>query len=313
LPPKLLSGAAGYEFLGLSLTFDATQISAGLGQVPTVVLAGPHTPLNVLSSSIDWLETGGAGPVGSQVPASGPITIAFNQAIDPSTVKTTLLTEFGADAGVTAAPTVTGNLLSVAFSKPLDAGSRYNLVLHAASSYRSDQPHEYDTTAPFFVAASQGTQVTITPASRQDPDNPADYIVMFSEPVGLGGGAASAVGCVVFYEANLDGDLNSTSPGEWSGGGNNTLKCDASHAGFYLRPDEPQFGVAAVSPVTGFTTRWRIAVHPTTANCYNAYVCSVANSTVHLVFSKNVDPGWVVKRADGGAVPDLTFQLPSLN
>jgi hypothetical protein len=310
-PPKQLSGATGYEFLGLTLSVSATQFTGVFTQTPTVVLAGPHTPLGVLSSNLDWLENGGTfGAVGSQVPASGPITIAFNQAIDPATVRADITTEFFGQYEAMA--TATGNLLSVGFSMPLAAGSRYNLILHVDSAY-NDQAKELDVAAPFFVPQAQGTAVTVTNASRQDPANPNDFIVLFSEPVGVGFGSTAAVGCVVFYESNLDGDLNTISPGEWSGGGNNTLRCDLTHAGFSLRPDEPNFGVTAATPITGFTTRWRIAVHPTSANCYNGYACSVSGANVHLVFSRNVDPTAAVKRSDGTPLPDLTFQLPALN
>ena len=311
-PPKQLQGAAGYEFLGLTLQVAATAFTGVFSQTPTVVLAGPRSPLSVLSSSLDWLESFSSGPLGSQVPASGPITVAFNQAIDPASVRVQLLTEFGAAAQAMPMPTVTGNLLSIAFSQPLDAGTRYNLSLHANATYR-DQSKELDVTAPFFVPQAQGTGVSITNASRQDPDNPNDYIVMFSEPVGIGYGSVGSVFCVVFYEANLDGDLNTSSPGEWSGGGLNTLRCDNTHPGFELRPDEPQLGVTIGSPITGFTTRWRIAVHPQSANCYNGYACSVSNSTVHLVFSRNVDPNAVFKRSDGTPLPDMTFTMPALN
>src|SRR5579871_2802241 len=87
IPPQPLSGTAGYSFLGLTLTIAATQYSAQLGQTPTLVLAGPHSALAVLSSNIDWLETGGPGPTGSQV--SGPVTVAFNQAISGGSLRVT--------------------------------------------------------------------------------------------------------------------------------------------------------------------------------------------------------------------------------
>ena len=206
--------------------------------------------------------------------------------------------------------TVSGNLVNITFSKPLDPGNRYNLVFHADAAY-NDQAKEFDVVAPLFVPQPQGTAVTISPASRLDMNN-GDYILVFSEPIGVGFGATAPIGCVVFYEADLDGNPNLTSPGEWNSGGNNTLKCDPAfsqqYSGLFLRPDEPIIGVNQ-TPITGFTSQWRLSVKNV---CAPMYQCSTASRSVHLVFSRNPDPQAVVKRSNGAVVPDLTpFALPS--
>ncbi len=317
IPPKKLmgGGADSYEFLGLTVPITPTQFAANLGQTPTIVLTGPHSPLTVLSSNLDCFETAQdgscpAGAIGSQVQASGPITIAFNQAVSQQSVRMNLLTEFGSLAQANPMWTVSDNLVSVAFSRPLDAGNRYNLVFHADSAY-GDQAREYNLVAPFFVPQQQGTMVTISPASRMDANNDT-YILVFSEPVGLGGGSTANVPCVVYYEADLDGDPNTTSPGEWNSGGNNTLTCASSYngnnAGLFLTPMEPSVG-AASSPITGFTTQWKLAVRKV---CAPGYQCSTSGRSVHLVFSRTPDPQFQMKRSSGVALPDLPpFALPN--
>jgi hypothetical protein len=317
LPPRKITGggATSYEFLGLTLPVTPTQWSPTLGQTPTVVLAGPRSPLNVISSSLDCFETAqsgacNAGPLGSQVQPGGGVTIAFNQAVGKDSLHATLLNEFGSLASANAMWTVTDNLVNITFSKPLDPGNRYNLVFHADAAY-ADQSKEYDVTAPFFVPQPAGTAVTISPASRMD-QNMNDYIIVFSEPIGVGVGSTAPIPCVVYYEADLDGNPNVTSPGEWNSGGNATLTCESNftpaHAGLFLRPSEPFIG-ATTTPLTGYTTQWRLSVRNV---CVGMYQCSTSNRSVHLVFSRNPDPGSVMKRSSGALVPDLPpFALPS--
>src|SRR4029453_12970020 len=111
--------------LGLTLPINATQYAANLGQTPTIVLAGPRSPLLVLASNVDWFETGAAGVIGSQV--TDRVTVPFNQSISATPLQAPLKLDNGALAPAMPMPTVAGNLLTVAFSKPLDTGKRYNL------------------------------------------------------------------------------------------------------------------------------------------------------------------------------------------
>lgn len=319
IPPQKLPSPNNYQFLGLTLPINATAYAPNLGQTPTLVLAGPRSPLTVLSSTLDCFEgapTGGActaGPVGTQVPAPGPITVAFNQAVNANSVRAYLYNESGSLAQATAMATVNGSLVSIGFSKPLDPGNRYNLAFHANGAY-ADQTKEYNVTAPFFVAAAMGTGVTLQPQSRIDPNKPDEYILQFSEPIGVGNGSSAPLPCVVYYEADLDGNPQIYSPGEWNSGGNSFLKCEAqftsAHAGLFLTPDEPRVG-ALQSPLTGYTTTWRLLVK---SACVDAkmYQCSTSGRSVHLVFSRNNDPSSVMKRSNGAPVQDLApFALPA--
>ncbi len=305
IPPQKLSGADDYEFLGLTVNINATQYPASLGQTPTIVLAGPRSPLTVLASNVDFFETGAAGPTGSQV--TDTVTIAFNQAVNAGTFRAQLLDESGAADAAMAMATPAGNLVNITFSKALAPGNRYNLAVHADSNY-GDQMHEYNQTAPFFVPQVQGTAVTVANASHMDPNGGPDYDLIFSEPVGVGSGRGDQIPCVVYYDTSLDGNAQVISAGEWTSGGNNLLECvpGDQHSGYYLRPAEP------IGPLSGFTTNWRIAVRPGTA-CTNLvnYTCTTSGVTVHLQFSKNTDPSFVVKKSNGAPLPDITFTLPS--
>jgi Bacterial Ig-like domain len=312
IPPTKVMGADAYQFLGLTLNINATSYPTNLGTVPTVVLAGPRTGLTVLSSTLDWVELncpnqGTALPLGGEVGSSGPITIAFNQAIDTSTLHADLYNEFGSLAAKSAMASASGNVLTISFSGALDPGNRYNIALHADSAYK-DQTREFNCTFPFFVAQPNGTNVTVSQTSRIDPNNPNDFLLIFSEPIGVGFSSTAPVYCVTYYEADLDGNGQVTSGGEWSAGGNSALRCDKNIPGLTLRPDEAFFGVNQGTPITGFTTQWRLGVK---AACVPNYLCNTSGKTVHLVFSRNADPSSVVKRANGVPVPDLTFTLPA--
>jgi hypothetical protein len=308
-PQKAGAGIETYSFLGLTTSVNPSRYSSGLGQVPTIVLAGPRSPLTVLSSNVDWFETNQAQSTYAFLNPIGPITIAFNQAVAQSSVRTVLLTESGALAQVNLSTSVNGNLVTIGFARALDPG-RYSIAFAASAAY-ADQPRSFTTIAPFFIGQMMGATVTVSPTSRMDPNNPAEYILVFSEPIGVGNGSATAIPCVTFYEADLDGDPQTTSPGEWNSGGNHTLKCETnqSHPGLYLRPDEPQVGVSTSLPTTGFTTQWRLRVKDV---CFKNYQCSTSGRAVHLVFSRNNDPNFVLRRVNGAPVPDLpVFTLPA--
>src|SRR5258707_503935 len=65
IPPVKISGANSYQFLGLTADYFPAHLGQGNQTLtPTVVLAGPHSPLTVLSSTIDYLATGNIGPTG---------------------------------------------------------------------------------------------------------------------------------------------------------------------------------------------------------------------------------------------------------
>jgi hypothetical protein len=309
VPPATVMSASPYEFLGLEEQVQARQLGADDATSSlTLVLAGPHTPLTVLASNLDWLLTGVAGAVGSLVSTAGPIDVVFNQAVNQASVRAELLDENGAPVAAPATTSATGNAVTVTLTgKPLDPATRYNLSLHVDALGSTSK--SYDALAPFFTPppATAGA-VTIASSSGIDPNNTNDFILEFSEPIGLGSGSTSSIPCVVFYEADLDGNSQVTSAGEWNANGNGALRCetDGSHPGFYLRPDEPTFAVNHTSPVTGFSSRWRITVRPLTAVCWNGYQCCIGNGgLLHLVFSRNTDPGFRVKRVDGSSVPDI--------
>src|SRR6185312_7410333 len=95
VPPTKIMGTEIYDFLGASFGFHLNGL---VSSAQVIHLAGPHTALTIVDSSIEYLR-GYAGtttqaftaPVGSLIPINGPINIAFNQAIDPSSLRTEFL------------------------------------------------------------------------------------------------------------------------------------------------------------------------------------------------------------------------------
>ena len=277
------------------------------GDRTRLVLAGPRSALQVLSSNIDYLETGAMAATSAVIKTSGPISVVFNQAVSPASVRAVLYTESGQVAAATANAAVSANVVSITFSKPLDPGSRYNLHLHVNSL--SDQAKEYNALAPFFTPPDGGPIGINMMLTRQDPNNANEYIVVFTEPVGLGSGSTAAIACALFFEADLDGNSQVYSPGEWNPSGNASLKC-ANDGRYTLRPDEPSFnGPTMNSPITGFTSRFRITVKPYAPVCVGNYQCCLGGQIAHLQFSRNSDNGSVMRRTNGAPVPDQTFSL----
>lgn len=312
VPPIEVQGATEtYAFLGADFSFNGRKAAT---QTPTIVLAGAHTPLQVLASSLDYLTAGAAFATPSLVNPTGPITVTFNQAINPASVRAIVYNDAGQlPPMVTPQWTTVANVVTISFSsgKPLDAGTRYNLQLHAQSL--SDQAKDYTQLAPFFTQlADKNAMVTISNGSHFDTQNQNDYVVVFSEPVGIGFGSAANVACTVFYEADLDGNSQVTSPGEWNPNGNSALKCSPNdpHLGYYLRPDE---ATGFPAPQTGFAQRWRLAAKAYGNMCVGNYQCCAGTATVHFQFSRNPDPATVMRRLNGQPLPDMSFILPQYN
>src|SRR5207302_1644751 len=124
-----ISGSESYSFLGISVTFKLSNLGlfGGNNQAPNILLAGPHTSLGVLGSNIPFLRGTGNFVQSFTVPPNGPLTIEFNQAINPSTVRAVFYNEDGVTpAQAQPMATVSTNLLSMTPNQALVAGARYN-------------------------------------------------------------------------------------------------------------------------------------------------------------------------------------------
>ncbi|HEY2749072.1 MAG TPA: hypothetical protein VGL86_30840, partial [Polyangia bacterium] len=301
VPPTKIMGTEVYDFLGASFPFDLNGLTSS---AQVIHLAGPNTPLSILDSNIEYLRgRSGSGsplfaaPVGSLIPINGPITIAFNQAIDSDSLRTEFLDENGALMSTTAMATVTLNEVSITPSVPLAAGKRFNLILHAVAATTAGTlggGAQLDVTAPFFSQPPAGAPITVIANSVQTiqpAGGTGNITVQFelSEPIGVGGGNAAALDCVAFYEIGSMGlpgfnnDGTTVFQGDWktissSNSPPTNLVCHqavgAAIAG------APEIDVTALSSletttpttnptvVTGFSSRFSIAiaVAPTASN-----------------------------------------------
>jgi hypothetical protein len=314
--PILVTGSQVYSFLGGTFTFNLDAVSStGFIDQAVIRLAGPQSDLTILDSNIQYLRGQDAsqarvfGAVGSILPPSGPITIAFNQSISANSVRAQLLNEDGTQASVLLTPTVTMNQLSLAPASPLTAGARYNLALHAdalALTGTGGANREVNVTAPFFVEAGVTPKLAATPPKLSADKN--SFVVQFSEPIGIGNASTAAVSCVVYYEAvNLDGDANITYPGEYSA---SALACP--NPSLDITAMTPLENTAAGMPVTGFSSRWQVtfdnagngACKPGVLKApVGPCVVPASGTAVHFVFGRTVGTA-TVKRADGTPVSD---------
>jgi hypothetical protein len=325
--PIKVMGTETYAFLGLTATF---QLGSLTSPVQTIVLAGPRTPLAITDSNLDHLRIGGQfnAPVGSLIGQSGPITVAFNQAINPSTIRAQFYTENNVIATVQPTVTVQTNLVTITPTMALPAGVRFNLTLHADALAATSS--EVNAAAPFWVAQPAGVNVTVVNMTGKiEQSGVNNNIVTFTlnEAIGLGRGLSGAIGCVAFFESpvNFDAaaDPNAPYQGEYGNGDIAKLTCP----GINPVASPPPVDVTAITPLeipfsgigaTGFSTRWSITLgNPSTATaglangCQSTVICSqpVVGSKVHLVFSKQ-GIGSTVRRVSGQPLDDkMTLTL----
>ncbi len=328
--PQKIMGSEVYSFLGITQFFNMGQLPSS---IPTIVLAGPRTPLAVLESNIESLRGSGfsfgTAVQGSIIGTMGPITIVFNQAVRQDTVRAQFSTEDNKITNmVTPMASVMTNVVTITPSQALPAGIRFNLLLHVDAAQigaAGDITREFNANAPFFVAQAQGVNVAVVTSGADAPklDPPSTVgatIFNFNEPIGLGRASNGAITCVAFYEgAQFDNDGSKIFQGEWDGVGNPaSLVCASS-------PGPASINVTTITPIdqgstnTGFFTRWRINYdQPANGGCVTGLgvPCTrpVAGTKVHLVFSlaNNKDPNSVVRRANGQPVDDkIFFMIPN--
>lgn len=317
--PMKVMGSEVYEFLGASVPMSLNALGS---TVPTIVLAGPNTPLQVLHSNVEYIRSAQVGPTGSVVPAGGPISVVFNQAINPATVRAQLQTELGQLAPVQPMATAQLNSLTITPAMALTPGQRYNLVLHVDAARATRTQTEFNVVAPFFVAQNAGVNVTAT--GKLESPSPTDLVlrVTFNEPVGVGSGTSAPRSCIAFYESpvELDGVTNPNAPfpGEWGNGDVGRLACFAGGSTLDITAMTPA-GEAAV--VTGFVTQWivRLGVPGGSAGtngCKSIPPPAITNCIqpgsghrVHLIFSKQ-PVGATFRRVSGQPLDDrITFTI----
>lgn len=330
IPPLKVSGTESYSFLGLSVDFHLGHLGLGdlPAQAPTIVLAGPKTPIAVQGSNIAFLLGTSNFVESPTVPPNGPLTVAFNQAIDPGTVRVQFLAEDGFTP-IPAQPvvTVSTNLLSITPSQALVAGARYNVLLHADAALSAGVNDiagttEFNRLAPFFVQQAAGVKPEINVNNITKATNGGIVSVTFTlnEPIGIGQGAAFPIDCVAFYEGvNLDNGDPALYPGEWSAGGG--MICD------FQGSPVPGMNITSLIPVeqtlfglvTGFASKFIININNVPAVGQNPAPCKPgvpvgacagpqSGNKIHLVFSR-LPPYQTVRRISGQPVTDDPTRL----
>ncbi len=328
VPPVQVMGTNSYQFLGLTSIFHPAHLDT-TQQSPTIVLAGPHTPLTVLESNVAYLRFQATFDTseGLTVPPAGPITVTFNQAIDAGSVRVAFYNE----DGVTPAPsqptaTVTTNILTITPAAALPSGARFNMDLHVASALAATQTDvssaEFNVqSAPFFTAPPAGSKPSVNMGTLSKTTVGANTQVQFAltEPIGLGRGLSGGISCIAFYEGvNLDNGDSAPYPGEYDNNGQ-SLQCYAQGSPL------PALDITAIYPIeqapviTGFATRWAVNIDQpaTTGPCkpIAGITCTrpAVGTKVHLVFDK-LPPGSTLRRTNGDVVAtdavNLTFVVP---
>jgi hypothetical protein len=247
----------------------------------------------------------------------GPITIAFNQAIDVNSVRVSFQNGDGTTSNIMAMSQANTNLLTITPSMGFTAGSRYNLLLHVSSATSSSSAaRQINTAAPFFIA--QSAPLAISSAIMNATTKL--LTITFNQAIGFGSGTGSATDCVAWYEGQvtLDNGMNMYA-GEWpSGGGAAAIQCppkDAPVGGLdvtLLTPLE-----MAVPPLTGFSTVW--TAQPDDGSPYNGcdgaitqpFTCrkAVVTDTVHLVFSRVKPSAGTIHLVGGAPAPDVSHAI----
>src|SRR4030095_13283362 len=135
IPPQKITGTDAFSFLGLTVSYSVNHLgdpSRPTAGTPVIMLAGPHTSLAVISSNVDYLRPSTYLYQSLTVPQSGPITITFNEALNPSSVRVQFLAEDALTVTqVQPTAAVQTNVLTITPTSPLQPGARFNVLIHA--------------------------------------------------------------------------------------------------------------------------------------------------------------------------------------
>jgi hypothetical protein len=282
--------------------------------------------------------------VGSLVAINGPITVAFNQAVNPSSVRAQLLDIDGKVLTNAANVAQSLNVLSITPAQPLLAGKRYNLMLHAtAATGAGSVPSagsQVDITAPFFTQSPPGSRIDVVPGTvltSFPPSNNGPITVTFelNQPIGVGFGNTNTLDCVAFYDvggAGSPGFNNSPTvvfQGDWK---TTTTSSPPANVVCHMPPGvagNPGMNVTLLTPIesnnastnqtviTGFTPRFSVTIGqaPQNGNFGPCMVVSPApgqlpgctppgKGTVIHLVFSRQDPSTTVKHVDGTTVGD---------
>jgi hypothetical protein len=315
LPTKVMgTGGEYYNFLGVRASYDLSNLSQLGGTVPTLTLSGPNTALAVLDSSVSYIVGPSNPPVPTTTPPAGPITITFNQALDPNSVRVFLTNEDGLRQGVPDLnATVNLNVLTLTPAMGLTPGARYNLHLRvvAAGQPELNAGKELTRVVPLFTTPT--TPVSIVSMRITDAAS-GQGIITFSEPVGpgLGYGPGATFSCIAFWEMEL-GLGGEIYQGEWTTMVSslrcpfqNPIVAPISGPSNDVTRIESMENTGQGTAATGFSTKWRFYGGGGCPSNPPPSACPVPQSnttTAHLVFSR-LPPQYTFRRVTGQALQD---------
>ncbi|HEY3352957.1 MAG TPA: carboxypeptidase-like regulatory domain-containing protein [Polyangia bacterium] len=293
VPP--IAGQTGdpalYKYPGGSFAYHMLAVGAA---TPVIFLRQP-TPvgLAVVASSIPALEGAPASAVPAIVPRSGPIWITFNQPLDATNTKVTVLDELG--LALNSQPTVTFayDTMQIAFTPALpEEPGEYNLIVHAVAAV-GDHLMRTDLWAPFFTPIPAAM---LKPTLVRETVGTEDWIhLTFHEPIGgIPGSMLSGANCVIFTNINLG--ATSTTIGDEPGETGNA-SCIGTQV-FYSEEQDPAGFVSA----SGYNRKWKFAL-PLMGPAPGTQI--PAGTPFQLVFGHVADPTYTMKRVNGQAVPDF--------
>ena len=310
--PTKVMGQELYDFFGVLRSYDFTNVGQDLA---TIVLAGPRTALEVLQSNVSAFLFGSSA-AHTPVPAAGPITITFNQAVDPTSLRANFFTDDGKPSPIQVMATTNLNVVTLTPSPtPFTAGARMNLNIHAIS--RTQTAKAFDrANVPVFV--QQAAPLAVTAKYDATLNN---ITLSFNDAVGPGNGTYLGTGfdCVSFFE-NVDFGPN-VYQGEYVADPTK-LSCPSYNPPTSFTPPlaGPATNVTNLHStigdqltITGFSTVWTVDLGSATGGCIppggSPYPCVYPDNNgspkkrVHLVFSKQGITN-SFHRANGDAIND---------
>lgn len=310
VPPYDADGDGYFEFPGQVYTYDVLDLGNPATGNPqtTIVLdtsGGYPTTLSVVASNVQALEGWPNGTYAPDtIPPVGPISVLFNQPVDPDSL---LVSVFDEEGIVEHVPNVqvSGSSAQIGFPTALPVGAEYNMRITARAA-TGDRLATGSFDAAFFVIDETAPVSLTIETEDTDPTNPT-RIVTFSEPVGFGlpGQSLSlASNCVLFFEhmqvgpnPGLGDDV-----GEWG-----NADCYAPTVfDVPLTPVEPDPVQPGGVGRSGYCRKWKFDVPFLDGGA--AFLPS--GTPVHFAFNHVDSASRVMRRANGEPLPEIVENLP---
>ncbi|GAB4513127.1 MAG: hypothetical protein Tsb0020_31280 [Haliangiales bacterium] len=249
-----------------------------------VLSASYNGVLEILQSSLQGFIDPSAPA--SVVAVNDVLSVLFSLPINGDVV-VNVANESGQPLGIAPNVSVREDSLSIGFAaQPLTPGREFNLTIRASSSIGGAVVNG-EFGIPFFTSGIEELSGTATELGSGDLE------VVFSEPIGVGGGLAPVVAagdCVVFVDADLNGS-------GVVGDAVNELGNDVCN--IELRSAEPEPG--GLAGLSGYTSVWQFTP-PTIA----AGAALPADTAIHVLLSQ-LSGDATIEFPDGDPATDVVI------